>query len=75
VTASEAGEIVSDVYAIPEPLRFAGAWRDEAPLAALSPDSLKLREGCAVVLRRTEHGVFKGGTVGKACASSLRGAP
>lgn len=74
VTASEAGEIVSDVYTIPEPLRFAGAWSDEAPLAALSPDSLELREGCAVVLRRTEHGVFEGGTVGKACASSLRGA-
>lgn len=74
VTASEPGKITSEVFTIPQPLRFAGAWRDEAPLAALSPDSLELREGCAVVLRRTEHGFFEGGTVGTGCASSLSGA-
>lgn len=43
-------------------------------LAAITPDSLDLREGCAVVLRRTEQGPFEGGTVGTGCASSLRGA-
>jgi hypothetical protein len=74
VTAGEAGAITSEVYSIPGPLRFAGAWRDEAPLAALAPDSLDLREGCGVVLRRTEQGVFEGGTVGVGCESTLRGA-
>jgi hypothetical protein len=74
VIAGDSGEVVSEVFTIPDPLRFAGAWRDEAPLAALAPDSLELREGCGVVLRRTEQGPFVGGTVGTGCASTLRGA-
>lgn len=74
VVASDSGRIVSRVFTIPGPLRFAGTRRDEAPLAALSPDSLSHREGCDVVLRRTEHGFFEGGTVGTGCHSGLRGA-
>jgi len=50
----------------------AAAWA--LALAALSPDSLSLREGCDVVLRRTEHGFFEGGTVGTGRGSNLRGA-
>ncbi|MBD3367323.1 MAG: hypothetical protein GF405_03975 [Candidatus Eisenbacteria bacterium] len=64
----------SEVYAIPDPLRFAGAWADDEPLAALTPDSLDLREGCAVYLRMSEQGHFVGGTVGTGCSSTLGGA-
>jgi hypothetical protein len=74
VTAGDSGEITSAVLTIPDPLRFAGAWREPAPLAALAPDSLDLREGCTVVLRRTERDLFEGGTAGSGCASSLAGA-
>jgi CpeT protein len=74
VTAGDSGVVTSEVFAIPAPLRFAGAWRDDAPLVSLTPDSLDLREGCGVVLRRTGEGVFEGGTVGEGCESELRGA-
>lgn len=68
------GSFTSEVYALPGPRRFAGAWRHRQPLATLTPDSLLLREGCAVVLRRAPDGRFAGGTVGQGCASDLRGA-
>ncbi len=68
------GTFASEVYALPGPRRFAGAWRQAQPLAGLTPDSLLAREGCTVVLRRGADGRFTGGTVGHACASDLRGA-
>jgi hypothetical protein len=73
VSSAGDGSLISEVYAIPDPLRFAGAWRDDAPLSALSPDSLVIREGCAVRLRRSGN-AFKGGTTGRECVSKLRGA-
>ena len=73
VTAEEDGSFRSEVFSIPEPLRFAGAWREEAPLADITPDSLEVREGCAVILHPTETG-FRGSTVDAECQSSLRGA-
>ena len=52
-----------------------GAWREPERLDAIGPDDLKLREGCAVVLRgRGGDGSFVGSTVGDACKSTLRGA-
>jgi hypothetical protein len=68
------GSLVSVVYALPEPLRFAGAWREPARFDQLTPDSLLPRVGCSVVLWRDSSGVFSGGTVGTECASQLRGA-
>jgi|GEM_PF-48719 len=68
------GTISSEVYSIEEPLRFAGDWRLDEPLAGLSPDSLAVREGCAVVLRRISAKTFEGSTVERECVSSLRGA-
>jgi hypothetical protein len=70
---SETGTLESAVFTLPAPLRFAGAWREKAPLSALTPDSLSEREGCSVYLER-EGKVFRGGTVGRRCASELRGA-
>jgi hypothetical protein len=74
VTAQDDGSIRSDIYTLPNPLRFAGAWKLENPLADLTPDSLEIREGCAVILRKTADESFEGSTVGTGCASELRGA-
>jgi hypothetical protein len=74
LTALREGFYKSVVYAIPDPLRFAGEWQNEAPLALLSPDSLQARGGCDVVLQQSAPGEFAGGTVGRSCESSLRGA-
>lgn len=64
----------SDVYTVAEPLRYAGAWQKPDLLAALTPDSLQLREGCSITLRAEGDSAFVGGTTGIGCASDLRGA-
>jgi hypothetical protein len=74
VTEAVEGRFASEVFELPEPLRFAGAWRDPAEFEALTPDSLSAREGCAVHLLRRDDGTFTGSTDGDACKSSLRGA-
>ena len=73
VTQLEDDLLKSAVFALPDPEAHAGAWREENPLAGLSPDDLVLREGCAVFLRAGD-GDFSGGTIGRGCASELRGA-
>jgi hypothetical protein len=70
----EGGVLVSEVYEIRDPLRFAGSWKDPSKLAALTLADLEWKMGCAVELRREGPGVFRGGTVGQGCPSSLRGA-
>jgi len=74
LTEEPGGILRSEVYSIPEPLRFAGAWRNEEPLSDLSPTDLEVRQGCAVLLRRADDGVFAGSTDGTGCSSKLRGA-
>jgi CpeT/CpcT family (DUF1001) len=70
----------SEVFTLPEPaLQFAGAARDPGKLAAVTPELLSLRTGCAVVLtadrlERNQALSYAGGTVGTGCASDLRGA-
>jgi hypothetical protein len=68
------GGVRSEVREIPEPLRFAGAWKMLLPLASLTPDSLSIREGCAVILTRVAPDAFEGSTVDQQCVSDLRGA-
>ncbi len=65
----------SAVFTLPAPSRFIGAWRApiEQRMGTLTPDSLTLRDGCAVILRK-QRDRFTGGTEGKDCASELRGA-
>jgi len=74
VTQSSDGSFASEVFTIPGALRFAGAWDKPEPLAALAPDSLSVREGCAVILRWKENEGFAGAIEGQGCASDLRGA-
>jgi hypothetical protein len=74
VTEPEDGRIRSDVYEIPDPLRFAGIWKVSDRLGDLTPDSLALKDGCTVLLERVSGDAFEGGTVGMGCMSSLQGA-
>ena len=67
------GRIRSEVYTLREPLRFAGAFRQDEPLANLTPDSLTWKEGCAILLAPQEDGSYMGSTGDRTCPSTLRG--
>jgi hypothetical protein len=69
-----ADTLASEVYMLPDEERFVGAWRVPAAFDALAPDSLSIREGCALYLRREEPAVFRGSTRETGCESTLRGA-
>jgi len=69
-----ADTLASEVYTLPNEERFVGAWRVPAAFDALAPDSLSIREGCALYLGREEPTVFRGSTRGTGCVSTLRGA-
>jgi len=67
------GLFESSVMALPEPSMYVGDWRREEPLADLEPADLLDREGCSILMRRRGD-AFIGGTLGRLCTSSLRGA-
>lgn len=67
------GQLVSEVFTFSQPKRMAGQWKQPEPLTALTPDSLQLRTGCAIVLH-AEGDAFVGKTGDKTCPSDLRGA-
>ena len=72
VIKEKKGTFSSEVYEISNPLRLTGAWRNPDIVSQLSPDSLNLREGCAVV--PTFDGTsYSGSTEVGACRSNLRG--
>jgi len=68
------GSFMSEVFSIPYPLRFAGDWRSDDPLPGVLPGTLEIRKGCTVFLRWNDEGFFDGGTAGRNCVSTLRGA-
>lgn len=75
IEATAEGGAISHVYTLPgDPLRYAGAHRDPARLAGLSPADLEERRGCAIHLRRREDGRYVGATRDRECPSELRGA-
>lgn len=73
ITKNEDGVIESGVYTINDPLRFAGDYEVKTPLKGLTADSITVREGCAIILKK-EGEVYVGSTVEKECTSNLRGA-
>lgn len=74
ISQTEDGAVVSRVYELTEPLRFAGAYQQPEVFDSLSPDSLTERVGCAVTLRGSAPDSFSGSTSDDQCKSSLRGA-
>lgn len=67
-------KFISRVYELPEPERFVGAYKAPSRLDAISPAALIEREGCAVYLKMTEPGMYRGETKKDKCKSSLQGA-
>lgn len=64
----------SAVYELPDPKAVIGAYIHPDLLASLSPADLKLRTGCAVLLRQIGNQSYSGRTDDKKCLSQLRGA-
>ena len=74
LTEQREGQFVSEVYTLPEPEKFAGAFKDAGKFSQLTPDQLSLRTGCSVSLRQASDTLFTGQTTGTGCGSDLRGA-
>jgi hypothetical protein len=70
----QGGVFHSEVYALPGPERFVGAWKEPARLDTITPDSLAVREGCVVILEWNGEDAYEGSTVDQNCTSQLRGA-
>jgi hypothetical protein len=66
--------VISHVYEMEKPLRFAGVWQQENPLSTLTPDSLKDRKGCSILLRKTNPARYLGQTHDRDCLSTRSGA-
>lgn len=68
------GALECRVFELPDPIAATGAWKDPARLTMLDPAGLTTHVGCTLILRALTDGSFKGGTAGKDCANTLRGA-
>ena len=66
--------IISEVFEMKSPMRFAGAYKNVAVLNSLTLDSLEARAGCVILLHARSNGTFVGSTKNQDCLSSLRGA-
>jgi CpeT protein len=66
--------IQSEVYTLKKPDAAIGQWGKKNACDYLVPDSLELREGCTIYLKKDEAGNFTGSTNASDCSSNLRGA-
>lgn len=71
VTEPQSGTFESAVFTLNSPLRFVGNLN---LVEKLSPDSLQLREGCAVILKKNGRKCFVGATDAEKCPSDMRNA-
>lgn len=74
VSALSDGTIESRVYELPQPERFVHAWERPEVFDQITPDSLVVREGCAVYLKKQLNGCYAGATREQDCGSTLYGA-
>lgn len=65
--------LVSEVYAIPNSLRYSGAHKFKKPLDELEKDSIHLLTGCEIYFRY-DSGKFIGRTHDRTCAGEIQGA-
>ena len=68
------GFFESRIYELPNASRFIQPWENMKIFDSIAPDSLILREGCSVFVKKTEDECYEGSTIENDCASSLRGA-
>jgi CpeT protein len=66
--------ISSSVYNIKNGEKYYGDYKKKKPLENLTPDSLEIRKGCAVLLHKTGKKKYKGATNKSDCESNMRGA-
>lgn len=66
-------KFMSEIYTIRNAQDVVGLQSDRKKKQILNPDSIDLKDGCAVILKHN-NGVFTGGTKGSSCPSDLRGA-
>ena len=64
----------SEVYSLPNPEKYVGAFKHDNPLIDLQPGDLTERKGCTVYLEYDGFASFSGSTEAKECTNSLRGA-
>lgn len=76
ITHGQGDTIISQVYELPNPQRFIGAFKSGSGIwKSMTSDSLISREGCAIyLLWNKEKKQFTGSTWQKKCISNLRGA-
>lgn len=74
VSPGDDGQIISAVFTIEEPLRFALAWKDPGKLESLERGAVTQKPGCEVRLTRRGEQHFEGATGERTCSSDLRGA-
>jgi CpeT protein len=53
---------------------FAGKWQEPQAFSSVTPDALRPRTGCHIILNWQSTGVFSGSTEDRKCPSELRGA-
>ncbi|WP_340066091.1 chromophore lyase CpcT/CpeT [Ascidiimonas aurantiaca] len=64
----------SQIYTLPNDSLWIGKWKTPEAFGTLHPDSLQLRSGCAVYLKKTGSDMYSGATKDRDCPSELRGA-
>jgi hypothetical protein len=73
LTAKEKETFESAVYTFNNPEKFIGAWINNEAYSSITQDSIILKEGCSIFLKK-DGNKFVGSTIGKNCSSELRGA-
>ncbi len=73
LTVEENETFQSEVYTFPNPEKFIGAWKNKEIFSAMTLDSIELKDGCSIILKKDDD-KFIGSTNSKNCPSDLRGA-
>ncbi len=68
------GVIASSVFELPNPSKFIHGWNTPEIFEPINADSLMIRQGCAVYLRKGANNCYTGSTKDKECLSTMRGA-
>ncbi len=68
------GMIESSVFELPNPAKYIHGWNRPAIFKEITADSLLIRQGCAVYLKKGKDNCYTGSTKDKECLSTLRGA-
>jgi len=66
--------LVNQIYELDQSEQYAGAWHSPEKLKNLRFSELIERKGCAVFLNKDDQGNYYGGTFGKDCENSAKGA-